>query len=67
MSEAGNVEDVKKQELHDDDDSAKNEVDCGNSGGDLKESDKNQNDENSMPSSQLEVIILHHYCYYSYC
>lgn len=57
MSEANSVEDgKKKQELPDD--SPKDKVDCDNSGDDLNESDKDKNDENSMPSSQKEVIIL---------
>ncbi|KAJ1380713.1 Endosulphine [Sesbania bispinosa] len=52
MSEADNVEDVKKQEFHDD--SPMNEV----SGDDLKESDKDKNDENPMPSSQQEEEVI---------
>ncbi|XP_004490090.1 uncharacterized protein [Cicer arietinum] len=54
MSEANNVEDVKKQELHED--SSKNEVHSDNSGDDLKLSDQDTNNENenSMPSSEQE-------------
>jgi hypothetical protein len=47
-----NVEDVKKQELHDD--SPNNQLHSGN---DPKLSDQDTNTENSMPSSQQEVII----------
>jgi hypothetical protein len=54
-----NVEDVKKQELQDD--SPNNQLHSGN---DPKLSDQDTNTENSMPSSQQEVIILLYCCYY---
>jgi hypothetical protein len=47
-----NVEDVKKQELQDD--SPNNQLHSEN---DPKVSDQDTNTENSMPSSQQEVII----------